>query len=162
MLAVSFKANRKTLTTAVVLLLTLLCSAVLIGTLFSGATKPAADTQQGSALPAIGTKAETPAEIRAFLTAFGWETPAQPEETIQVLIPVQFDEVMEQYNAIQLAQGGDLTRYRGKTVQRCTFRVTNHPEGEEVRANVLVYRGRIIGGDVCSLELNGFMHGFSR
>ena len=31
-----------------------------------------------------------------------------------------------------------------------------------VRANLLVYEGRVIGGDVCSVELDGFMQGFEK
>ena len=31
-----------------------------------------------------------------------------------------------------------------------------------IRANILVYDGRVIGGDVCSVELDGFMHGFEK
>lgn len=110
-----------------------------------------------------------------FLAGFGWETPEQPEETVQVLIPEQFDEVMLSYNAIQKAQGADLSPYAGKTVTRYTFVVTNFYEGDnivknsddtvtesDIRANVLVYNGKIIGGDVCSLALGGFMQGFAK
>ena len=29
-----------------------------------------------------------------------------------------------------------------------------------VQANLLIYEGRVIGGDICSLEQGGFMQGF--
>ena len=57
-----------------------------------------------------------------------------------------------------------LTRYKGKEVTRYTFKVTNY-EGHEgtVYANVLVWRKKVIGGDICSAEItNGFVQGFEK
>ena len=43
-----------------------------------------------------------------------------------------------------------------------TFVVTNYPDYEgTVYANVLVYRNRVIGGDVCSADVTGFVVGFN-
>ena len=36
------------------------------------------------------------------------------------------------------------------------------PTDGSIRANLLVYDGVVIGGDVCSVALDGFMHGFER
>ena len=45
-------------------------------------------------------------------------------------------------------------------MMRYAYRIGNHPSGEQdVRANLLVYKNRLVGGDVCSLRLDGFMHG---
>ena len=57
----------------------------------------------------------------------------------------------------------DLSKYKKKTVTRYTFVVTDY-EGYEgtVYANVLVYRNRVIGGDICSADVNGFIHGFEK
>ncbi len=55
-----------------------------------------------------------------------------------------------------------MTKYAGKRCKRYSYSVLNYPEEpEDVRANILVYNGKIIGGDVCSLKLDGFMHGFA-
>ena len=35
------------------------------------------------------------------------------------------------------------------------------PTEDEVTANILVYENKIIGGDICSVNLDGFMHGFT-
>ena len=46
---------------------------------------------------------------------------------------------------------------------RYTFTVTDYPDYEgTVYANVLTYRGRVIGGDICSSDVNGFIHGFEK
>ena len=41
--------------------------------------------------------------------------------------------------------------------------ITNYPEYEgKVFANVFIYRGRVIGGDICTEAKDGFIHGFSK
>ncbi|MBE6871369.1 MAG: DUF4830 domain-containing protein [Ruminococcaceae bacterium] len=97
-----------------------------------------------------------------FLKAFGWEVDIQPAEVVETVIPEEFPAVFERYNEIQKAQGLDLTKYKGKTVKRWTYRVTNYPDAQgEVHANVIVYKDRIIAGDICSTAASGFVHGFS-
>ena len=49
-----------------------------------------------------------------------------------------------------------------KTAQRYTFKITNYPSYEgTVYANVITYRGRVIGGDICTADAKGFIHTFS-
>ncbi len=99
----------------------------------------------------------------AFLAQFGWEVDPSPVEETTVTVPAQFDKVFTAYNEMQRAQGLDLSNYSGRTVQHYTYRVTNY-EGFEgtVLANLLVFRGRVIGGDICSAEQHGFLHGFQK
>ena len=97
-----------------------------------------------------------------FLQSFGWEVSEEAEEIQEVLIPKEFDDVYENYNDIQKVQGCDLSKYAGKRCKRYTYMVSNFPgQSDNVRANILVYKGKVIGGDVCSTELNGFMQGFA-
>lgn len=96
-----------------------------------------------------------------FLGQFGWVVDAGSAETAQVTIPAEFDKVFAGYNELQRGQGLDLTKYKKKTVTRYTFRVTNYEGWKgDVYANVLVYRNRVIGGDLCSADVTGFIHGF--
>ncbi len=98
----------------------------------------------------------------AFLTAFGWEIDHDAVEIEDVTIPEKFDKVYEKYNELQKSQGLDLSKYRGKDVKRYTYLISNHPSGEsKVYANLLIYKNKIIGGDVCSAKYGGFMHGFA-
>ena len=97
----------------------------------------------------------------AFLKQFGWECSADAIESEEVTIPSQFDKIFGGYNEIQKRQGLDLTKYKGKTMMRYTYEITNYPNYEgKVMANILVYRGRVVGGDICSADMNGFIHGF--
>ncbi len=99
----------------------------------------------------------------AFLAQFGWEVESTPVESTTVAIPREFDKVFAAYNELQRAQGLDLSDYSGRTVDRYTYTVTNY-EGYAgpVVANLLIHRGRVIGGDICATEQGGFLHGFAR
>lgn len=106
-------------------------------------------------------KIKTVDDVRNFLAQFGWEVEAMPAEEVKIKIPAEFDKVMNSYNELQRNQGLDLSKYRGKEVTRYTFKVTNY-EGYKgtVMANVIVYKNRVIGGDLCSSDVTGFIHGF--
>lgn len=98
-----------------------------------------------------------------FLKQFGWEVDAQPINEQEVIIPAEFDKIFSQYNEIQRKQGLDLSAFKKKSVMRYTYTVTNYPGYEgDVYVNILVYRNTVIGGDVCSADVNGFVHGFER
>ena len=98
-----------------------------------------------------------------FLSQFGYEVSEDPIETVEITLPEKFDKVYAGYNELQKAQGLDLSKYRRKTVMRYTYEVKNYDgyNGGRVLANVIVYRGRVIGGDVCSADPQGFVHGFA-
>jgi hypothetical protein len=97
-----------------------------------------------------------------FLSEYGWQVTTVPKEVQEIIIPSQFNAVYEQYNDLQQSQGFDLRGYQGKTVKRYTYIIHNYPQNVgEVHANVLTYDGKVIGGDICTLNLDGFMHGFS-
>ena len=98
-----------------------------------------------------------------FLSQFGWKVNAEPLETVEVVIPAEFDTVFAGYNEIQKAQGLDLSKYKKKTVTRYTYEVTNYPGySGTVHANVILYRNRVIGGDICTADMDGFIHGFEK
>ena len=98
-----------------------------------------------------------------FISKFGWSVAQTPIEEVEVSIPKEFDTVYLGYNDIQKAQGLNLAKYKGKEVVRYTYEVTNY-EGYEgtVYVNLLVYRNKIVGGDVCSADASGFIHGFEK
>ncbi len=99
----------------------------------------------------------------AFLAQFGWEVEGEAHDTAQVTIPAEFDKIFSAYNNIQLSQGLDLAPYKSKEVTRYTYRVTNYPDYEgTVYANVFIYRNRVIGADICSADVNGFLHGLTK
>jgi len=123
---------------------------------------------RGSGRPVVNSdmsfKASTPQERVAFLSQYGWKVNEEPAEVSEVIIPSEFGDTYEEYNSIQKDQGLDLMPYKGRRVKRWVYEIKNFPGYEEnsgcIRATLLVYDGTVIGGDVSSLELDGFMQGF--
>jgi len=110
---------------------------------------------------AISVEAKTKAQRIAFLKQFDWQVEGGSETVKDTVIPSEFDNVYKAYNNIQLSQGFDLQKHKGERVKLYNLKVNNYPQNSEyVFATLLVKNGEIIGGDIHSTELNGFMHGF--
>ena len=106
-------------------------------------------------------KIKTVDDVVSFLAQFGWEVEKTPVEEVKIKIPAEFDKVMNSYNELQRKQGLDLSKYRDREVTRYTFKVTNYPDyNGSVMANVIVYKKKVIGGDLCSTDVTGFICGF--
>lgn len=109
----------------------------------------------------VDTAAKTSGERLNFLSQFGWQCDESAETVKDSVIPEKFDDVYVKYNEIQTQQGFSLEKYKGKSVKIYTEKVLNYPENSEnVYATLMVYDGKIIGGDIHSTALDGFMHGF--
>lgn len=97
-----------------------------------------------------------------YLESYGWKINPEPVEEVTIIIPKDFDEVFQDYNSIQLEQGFDLSKYAGLEAVRYTYSVTNYPGDEtSVVADIVVYRNKVIAGDIQSTALDGFMHGLN-
>ena len=108
-------------------------------------------------------KIKSVGDVVGFLAQFGWTVNGATAECVEVTIPAEFDKIFASYNEIQKEQGLDLSKYKKKDLTRYTLEVTNYPDYEgKVYANVLVYRGKVVGGDICSADVSGFVHGFER
>lgn len=105
---------------------------------------------------------ETGEERISFLESFGWQVDPEPTETREVMIPAEFNDVYQNYNAMQQAQGFDLAPYSGEVVTQYKYLITNYQGEAEVYATLLVYGRLIIGGDVACGKVDGFMHGFAK
>lgn len=123
------------------------------------------ESKQTSSDGSISLKASTHQERMAFLSQFDWEVDEEPVEIKEIVIPATFDDTYNAYNEIQKEQGFDLTEYADVRVKQWTYTVKNYDgyeNSECIHANILVHDGIVIGGDICSVELDGFMHGFSK
>ncbi|MBE6550601.1 MAG: DUF4830 domain-containing protein [Ruminococcaceae bacterium] len=105
---------------------------------------------------------KTGADRISFLQSYGWNVEEEAFEVAQVVIPNEFDSVYSRYNELQKGEGLDLSKYKGKTVKRYTYIVKNYDYNGTVYANILVYKDKVIGGDICSADSNGFIHGLTR
>ncbi len=157
----SMRANTLKLIAVICVALTVLITLIVFVPTY---TIPSQGTTDADATVSYSyDKIKTKEDVVNFLAQFGWQVNETPIEIKTVTVPTEFDKVYSAYNEMQKAQGLNLTKYRGKDVERYTFAVTNY-EGADgpVYANVLVYRNRVIGGDVCSADVTGFVHGFEK
>ncbi len=134
---------------------------VVLLTMIPAFEPTAASLMYSSASSYNYSKINTNDDRLRFLGQFGWSAESTPIEEEQVTIPGEFDKVFVTYNELQKQQGLDLSRYKRKDATRYTYKLTNYKDYEgTVYANILVYRGRVIGGDICSADVNGFVVGF--
>lgn len=107
--------------------------------------------------------ASTEIERINYLESFGWEVERGSSEKMEITIPLNFNKTYEDYNKIQLSQGFDLIEYAGKKVECFIYNITNYPNySDDIRANLLIYDGKIIGGNIYSIFRPGFSHKLSK
>lgn len=104
----------------------------------------------------------TEEDMVKFLSQFGYEVDTQAVNTYEMEIPEEFNSVFEKYNEIQRAQGLNLKRYSGSDATAYVFKVTNYEYEGEVLATLFIRNGRVIAGDICSKDGEGFVHGFRK
>ncbi len=140
------QAGRRAMACAAVLLALLLCW-------WAGSRAPG----EAAAQQAMPSLTEIEAQ-RAFLEGYGWEVAQQPT-CDYVSLPSPFTNEYDDYLSLQEDCGFSLTDYAGATVLRCTYEVLNYPGAAQyVYADLLTCDGVIIGGDIRSSALDGFMH----
>lgn len=86
-----------------------------------------------------------------YISALGIMVDESCEEIKEITIPTKFSDVYEDYNKLQLYAGFDLSAYKGCKVTRYTYKITDSKK----RVDLLVFDGRVIGGDIISYELGG-------
>lgn len=95
--------------------------------------------------------------VEGFLKQFDIEIDTSTKQAVNIIIPSEFNQVYENYNALQQSQGLDLNSYKGKEAVRYTYRVTNSTSNSEVSCNIIVCENKVIAGDLCTTALNGAM-----
>jgi opacity protein-like surface antigen len=154
MFVVSFKHNRKRL------VITLAVAAAVAVGIWAAVSAHTAPPQAECAGRKYSLAASTNEQRVTFFKQFGWEVVSDPVDTGEVTIPETFNDIYLVYNNIQKEQGLDLQPYAGRTVEQWIYRITNYPQHSTMRGTILVFNGNVIGGDLSTPELNGFMTGF--
>lgn len=123
------------------------------------------------ALPVSGKtgydlRAGTEEERARFFLQFSVEIDPESKTVREVVIPQPLDDVYETYNELQLSQGFDLMPYGGKRVKCYSYDVLNAREKDggdgPVHATILVYKGKVIGGDIAEASFKGSMEALIR
>ena len=113
----------------------------------------------GTSMETTAPKLSTPEARVEYLASCGYTVSPEPLRTQEVLIPKEFTEVYDQYNSLQQSQGFDLLKYRGKRVMQYVYAIENWPEenSDPVYATLLVYKNKLIGGDISRGGEDGFL-----
>ena len=137
MLTVSVKTTR----TKIIGTLCVILASIIALILFFG-TK---DT--GEAAESISRHVKDNDERISYLASKGLKTVLEPSAVDEVMLPEEMDDVLSEYNQIQLGSGFDLSPYLGKTVKRYVYPIEGR---EEVFATLYVYEDKIIAADIAS------------
>lgn len=152
MFVLTLKWNKK-----IALLLVAAIAVVLCAIIFS------IGSGDGNGSPSISSKVKTNEDRVKFLQNLGWEVDETPISEKTVVIPKEFSEIYDTYNQLQLDQGYDLSQYKGLEATIYTYTVTNYTGYTgNVVADLYVMNYEVIGGDIHSLAIDGFMHGLGR
>lgn len=102
--------------------------------------------------------ATTNAERLNFIKSMGYTVKDSEPTAKYVTVPDVFSDVYNNYNTLQLQSGYDLSLYKGCTITIYTYTINppSNYDGDCV-VNIMVYDNRVIGGDVSSRALGGFM-----
>jgi len=103
-----------------------------------------------------GIPGETNQQRIDYIESYGWNTGSTHSDLKEIRIPVEFDEVYEEYNDIQRSQGFDLRKYRAHSVKQYTYDISRTDDDPvPLLAHLLVENGVIIGADITSAQAGG-------
>ena len=107
-----------------------------------------------TALSGGGINGSTNAERVDYINSLGCNVEETAISSKETVIPQSFGKVYEKYNSLQKKAGFDLEPFRGKTATVYSYRFEDSPERV---VNLIVVNGDIVGGDISSTALDGFM-----
>ncbi len=107
---------------------------------------------------------ETLTDRTEYAKSLGYAVSRDSETVRNIVIPAVFGNVYENYNALQKECGFDLSLYKGEDAVQYTYIITDYTDDsgntlDNIRMNLIIVSGRIVGGDICSAALDGFMTG---
>ena len=88
----------------------------------------------------------------AYITALGITLQNDEYSKKDTVIPLEFGNVYNKYNTMQKQSGFDLSGYKGQNVTIYTYNCDTYRV-----VNLIVYKGRLKGGDICDLQIDGQM-----
>ena len=97
------------------------------------------------------------ASRKAYLSSLGFSCEEASEEKTLITIPTDFSKTYSDYNKRQLEAGFNLLDYKGYDATVYTYLISNLENLDGVYANLIVIDGKIIGGDISSIENGGFV-----
>ena len=91
-----------------------------------------------------------------WLRSLGWQVAEEPLEVLELELPRPLDESWTAYAQAQEAWGLPFDHFAGRSVERITYRVENHPIAPDAQLNLFLCGEEIVGGDVFLPGPEGF------
>ena len=99
-----------------------------------------------AAAAASGNKIESAQDIQTWFTGYGLDVDAATIAADKVKIPRRWDDSFSAFNGVVQQSGMDLTRYKGKTVEKWTALLPAVSKGDTMSYGVLlVYKKKAVG-----------------
>lgn len=89
----------------------------------------------------------------SYIKSLGIEPEDSEVSFKEITIPAEFSDVYKEYNSLQKKAGFDLSRYKSKPAVIYTYGIA----GSNSFVHLIVFDGKIIGGDIAEVNLNGQM-----
>lgn len=101
-----------------------------------------------------GTDGSTNAKRIEYLSRLGLKVNETASDIKDVTVPQNFSSVYKNYNSLQKKAGFNLENYKGKSVKVYTYECLDN---SETAVHIMVYDGKIIGGDIADTRIDGEM-----
>lgn len=101
-----------------------------------------------------GIDGSTNALRTEYIESLGYNIDETALSVKQIVIPEKFSAVYERYNALQKKAGFDLSAFKNREACVYTYR---SEDSDDTVINLIISDGRIVGGDVSSVRLDGEM-----
>ncbi len=106
------------------------------------------------------TLIDTEDDVDEFASQFSFTAGEKIYEK-QVYIPTEFDKTFEKYNELQMNQGLDLKRYKGKSCSLCVYELKNSMiDYKKMYMTILIRKGVVIGGHISDFESGSEVYTF--
>lgn len=129
--------------------LAVIFAALIIAFLILGQIVTAKSTENSGATNALRVE---------FIKSIGLEPEDSNVISKDIVIPESFSDVYKEYNTLQKKAGFDLSRYKGENATVYTYALS----GSDRQAHIIVCDGKIIGGDIADINVNGEMQPLKR
>lgn len=105
-------------------------------------------------------RADQPRDHHKFAEQLGLNISEYPIMIQKIRIPETFDPIYNDYNKMQKDFGLDLLPYSGRKCTLYTYSIIDPYNTTDTVLNIIIFRGRIIGGDVSESIYKGKLYGF--
>ena len=146
MFVLSVKAEKRRLIPLV------LCVTLIAAMLIASLCFPASRTMVNEA----SVRVDGDEAIASYLKSLGYTVALDSAAVEEIRLPDEFDEALDNYNALQRQGGFDLSGYAGQRVKLRTYALLDHESGLPAQIHVYTHGDRVIGGDVAA-EYGSFL-----